>query len=202
MVSLGGIDLSNIENFNLEDITILGFAPGIELRVPVGPNVLFRPYVDIGALTNTRQAGSETLLYGGGLLTELVLRHRAFEFGIEPSVQIAASRSNDEAFEEEYVALFLKADARHPLWFSGGRYLPSFGVYVQGGYYLNAITIGAFDRITTDIEVGVSVGLCPRPKIVLLRLPRISVGYRNSSGVEGLRITFGDRLGCTEHQRN
>ena len=94
-------------------------------------------------------------------------------------------------------------DVRHPLWFSGGRYLPSFGAYLRGGYYLDAIDIGEVGRITTDIEAGISFGLCPRPKILIFRVPRIHVGYRNSSGIHGLRIRFTDRLlRCTEDRRN
>ena len=193
-MSIGGIDLSNIGNLNLDDITALGLAPGIELRLPISANTMLRPFADIGGVTNTRQEGSETLVYGAGLLAEFVFWRDAFEFGIEPRVEYMASRSKNAMFEEEYAALFLKADVRHPLWFSGGRYLPSFGVYVQGGYYVNPITIGQTGRITTDIEAGVSFGLCPRPKIVLFRVPRIHVGYRNSSGVHGLRIAFTDRL--------
>lgn len=201
--SLGGFDLSNIADFDRDNVTTVGFMPGIELRVPLGRNAMLRPYTDIGGVTSTRQTGSETLYVGAGVLAEFVFWHRAFEFGLEPRLEFAASRSAEESFEEEYTALFLKADVRHPLWFSGGRYLPSFGAYVQGGYYLDAIDIGETGRITTELEAGFSFGMCPRPKIVLFRVPRIHVGYRNSSGVHGLRITFTDRLlRCTEDRRN
>ena len=177
--------------------------PGVELRVPLGRNVLLRPYGDVGGITNTRQQGSETLYVGTGLLTELVFWRSAFEVGFEPQLEFASSWSKDKAFEEEYAGLFLKTDIRHPLWFSGGRYLPSFGAYVQGGYYFDAIDIGETGSITSDVEGGVSFGLCPRPKIILFRLPRMHIGYRWSSSVQGWRIRFASRmLRCTEDRRN
>ncbi len=201
--SVVGVDLSNIIDVDLEDVTTFGLTSGIELRVPIGRSVLLRPYADIGGVINTRQKGSETFVFGTGLLAELVAWRGVFEFGFEPRIEFVGSRSKDETFEEEYAALFLKTDVRHPLWFSEGRYLPSFGAYIQGGYYFNAIDIGKTGRITSDFEGGVSFGLCPAPKIILFRVPRVHIGYRTSNSIRGWRITFSDRmLRCTEDRQN
>ena len=95
-----------------------------------------------------------------------------------------------------------RPDVRHPLWFSGGRYLPSFGAYVQGGHYVNEVAVGESGRIAWEFEGGVSFGLCPRPKIIVFRVPRVSIGYRTTGSIQGWRITFSDRLlRCTEDRR-
>jgi hypothetical protein len=136
------------------------------------------------------------------VLAEFVFWHDAFEFGFEPRLEFAASRSTRRSFEEEYTAVFLKADVRHALWFKEGRYLPSFGLYTQGGYYLDGIDIGVVGHIESELEAGVSFGLCPSPRIAIFRIPRISVGYRGSSAAQGWRITFSDRLlRCPEGRR-
>jgi hypothetical protein len=146
-----------------------------------------------------RDVNFDTWMGLGAIGTELewVFPLNRFEIGVEPTVGYSRTFSSDPLVEDELFAGFLMLDIRHPLDFRMLGEQADLGVYglysnFWGDTDLDATTSNTVE-IERQLEFGVSFGLNPRPKILMFRVPRLSVGYRFGKEFKGLRITLSER---------
>ncbi len=200
---LGVANVEGIGDIPDADIGALAVIPGVEVPVPVGRRSLLRPFLDIGIAYSLEDA--EDLTPGSvgvgtiGLRTEHVFPWRQFELGLEPRLHYSLTWSKD-ALRDDYAVLGLRADARHPLLDLGDHVLTGV-LYLQPGWFIEALSLSGGDRdATVDVRQQVEIGLGfnwrgEPPKIWVLAIPPVSLGYSFGDGLEGLRLRIGgDRL--------
>jgi hypothetical protein len=74
------------------------------------------------------------------------------------------------------------------------------GAYFEPGFFPNGLNFtgaeGSRESTTAQYEIGFTVGFREQaPKIWVIRVPRLGVGYRFGDGLTGLRIRIGgDRV--------
>jgi hypothetical protein len=185
-------DLQNIFE-ELEQVRMLSIMPGVEFVVPFGRNHMLRPFLDAGVGTETL-SDKEVLLVAGGLRTEFIFTGDHFFFGLEPGFQVN-NRSGTELADEVVFRPFLTLSARRVLGFAVDGHQPDAGLFFEAGYDFNAVELSAVrstrDAINTNLEVGVGFGFsASRPKVWLVPLPRVRVGYRFGD-LEGWRVRIG-----------
>lgn len=192
---IGFADFENVADFDFESVRLGALIPGVEFMLPLSETSMLRPYLDAGIGLN--DAGVEDLwAFGVGLRTEFIFPWRKWELGLEPRAQFSTTRSSDGIANEDIAGITGKMDARYPLSFLIGGMTPDAGVYFQPGYYPEGLEFktvtGQTDVIHWQFELGVTVGFRqPAPKIWLVRIPRLSVGYSFGDGLSGLRIKIG-----------
>jgi hypothetical protein len=190
--------LEDIRDLGLGDIRAAALIPGLEFVLPLSERSTLRPYADVGA--GWEIDGDNSVGYGSvGLWTEFVFPWHAFELGLEPRLAYrAAWRKGTQA--NGHGILSLRADARHPLWFTIGRYLPEAGLYFEPGYFIDGLefrtSLGNTIEVDQQYEVGVGFSFRGEtPKLWFIRIPYLGVGYRFGGDLSGLRIRIGgDRL--------
>ncbi len=181
----------------------LALIPGVEVPIPLGPRSLIRPFFDVGlayALDDPEDlapgsVGIATL----GLRTEHVVPWRRWELGLEPRLHYSLTWEKD-ALRDDYGVVGFRTDGRHPL-FAIGEHLLTGVVYVQPGFFVEALSLSSGDRdATVDVRYRVEFGVGfnwrgEPPKIWLFPVPPVSLGYGFGDGVAGLRLRIGgDRL--------
>ena len=180
-----------------ENFFQVAFVPGIEALFPVFKRrALVRPFFDVGFIRDY-EFKSNAMLVGMGVVTEFIMPWRRFEIGIEPLAGYSFSNSREELLEDGLTVLGLKLDLRHALGFRLFGNVADGGVFINGNLLWgdNVPNLGLDETFNFDrqLEVGVSFGTNPRKKIVVVRLPRLSIGYRFGKDFRGIRISFGDR---------
>jgi hypothetical protein len=196
---IGYQDFERLREFDVESIRLGGVFPGIEFLVPLSDRSMLRPFADIGVgLTNAEI--DELLLTTFGLRTEFVFPWRRWELGLEPRAQVGLTWANTDLVDDEYVMLTGRMDARYPLGFQIGGQTPDVGAYFEPGFFPNGLNFtgaeGSRESTTAQYEIGFTVGFREQaPKIWVIRVPRLGVGYRFGDGLTGLRIRIGgDRV--------
>lgn len=190
----------DVGDISLDAIQVGAFVPGLELLIPLSDHSLLRPYADIGVGSASGELLGSAMVFGGGMRGEFVFPWHRFALGIEPRIALAATRASRDAGDDEFGTAYARFDARYPLWFKTGSYIPEMGAYVEPGYSFRDFTaasiIGASQDVGYEFEAGASFGFRgPYPKIWFLTIPRIGFGYRWGSGVRGWVIRLGgDRV--------
>lgn len=178
-----------------EKVGIATLVPGIEFRIPISRKSTLRPFLDVGVGTDF-QSREPVLISAVGVRGEFLFPKERYLFGLEPGVHFSGSHSSRDEGDDTFINAFLKVDARHDLWFKVGEFTPDAGVYGEVGYLFNSLEFVSGNNTQQEIrqqyEVGVSFGFSRgRPKIVLFRWPRFSIGYRFGSELTGIRIRIG-----------
>ncbi len=196
---IGFAEFERPRDFDTRSLRFGGIFPGIEFLIPLSPTSMLRPFADLGiGLTDGRI--EEFFLSTFGMRTEFVFPWRRWELGLEPRLQGGVSRAKGTEADDGYVQITSRADARYPLGFRVGGQTPDIGAYIEPGFFLDALGFttvsGQEIQIDQQHEVGVTLGFREQaPKIWLVRVPRLSVGYRFGDGLTGLRIRIGgDRV--------
>jgi hypothetical protein len=176
-------------------VTAVGLVPGIEFLLPIGPRSTLRPHADFGAGTDL-DSNRTVWMTALGLRSEFIFPWKRFYLGLAPGLRFSTSWPHPTRESERFLDALLRTDARHPLWFKIKSYQPDFGPYVEYGYYIDGLEFTSISGESTEQkerwELGVSVGFRDeRPKIWLLRVPRVSVGWRFGGGASGIRIRLG-----------
>lgn len=189
-----------IEDFDLESINVGAIVPGVEFLIPLSDRALLRPYLDAGLGSTSGDLLGSGMVLGTGIRGEFLFPWRRFALGVEPRVALAATRFNGDAGDDEFGAVYARMNARYPLWFHIGRYLPEAGVYFEPGYSFRTLTVsslvGLAQNVGYEFEFGATFGFRgPYPKIWFVTIPRIGFGYRWGEGVHGWVIRLGgDRV--------
>lgn len=177
-------------------IRFFTFVPGVSFDILAAERLLLRPYVDFGF--GRIATANEWLGIGGvGILSEWLFPWRRFELALEPEVQYTLTASKERLPDNELFMAALRVDLRHPLWFTWMGAQTDLGGYVEvaGAWGATDIdpSISQTVELRRHLELGVSFGQNPRPKIWLFRVPRFTVAFRFASDFRGLRLSFGDR---------
>lgn len=202
----GVLGVENVDGVgDIPDASVgsLAVIPGIELPIPLGRGSLLRPFLDVGlayALDDPGDLAPGTVGIGTlGIRTEHVFPWRRWEIGLEPRAQYSLTWEKD-VLRDDYGVIGVKADGRHPLFEIAGHLLTGV-VYVQPGFFVEALSLASGDRdATVDIRYQVEIGVGYNwrgdpPKIWLFPVPPVSLGYSFGDGLAGLRLRFGgDRL--------
>lgn len=176
-------------------VTGVALMPGLEFLIPIGPGRTLRPSVGFGAGTDL-DSNRTVWMTAVSLRSEFVFPWKRFYFGVTPGVEFSASGPHVDREDDRFLGVLLRADVRHPFWFAIDAYQPDIGPYVEYGYYIDALDftsiVGESLEQKQRWEVGVSVGFRgERPKLWIIRVPRVSVGWRFGNGVNGIRIRIG-----------
>ena len=107
------------------------------------------------------------------------------------------SQSKESFLKDKLAELTLIIDVRRELGFRLFNKSADAGIYIAGSL-LWADNVPAFPldgkvRFDKQMEYGISLGTNPRSKVMFIRLPRFSIGYRTGKNFRGIRITLGDR---------
>jgi len=192
-------DFETLDDITFDKYRVFTFVPGIEMLIPVGEIATLRPYFDfgVGVDDETNQFG---LIAGLGIKTEFIFLANRWRMSLEPGAQMSTSRPIDGPdVRDNYSEIWLKGTARHPLWFKMGDAQPDAGVYAEVSNLFDTLEFRSITGETTKIralfEVGVSLGFqYPRPAVLFVRIPTVSVGYRFGKDFQGLTIRFGGDL--------
>ena len=192
-------DFEDLGQIDFERYRVFTLVPGIEALIPVGEIFTLRPYFDLGVGID-EESKQLALISGLGMKTEFIFLHKKWRMSLEPGIQFSASRPLEGPdVNDDYSEVWLKGTARYPLWFKIGSSQPDAGVYGEAAYLFNSLEFTSPTGGTTNIrslyEVGVILGFqYPRPKILFVTLPSLSVGYRFGADFKGLSIRFGGDL--------
>lgn len=174
---------------------LITLTPGIELAVPIGSRALLRPFADAGIARHVEAAQWLGLgAFGMGL--EWVFPWKRMEIGVEPRAAYGRSFASDPLFDDEILAAILQMDLRHPVPLRIAGAASDVGPYVLVARFWGDLDLDPTSRVADvdrHVELGVSFGTNPSPKVWLFRLPRVRVGYRFGPNFRGLRIGFSDR---------
>ncbi len=182
-------NLESLSDLDLGGFKTSAFLAGVELLIPLSRYKTLRPFADIG-VGKDDQTGETVFLVEAGALAELIFPWREFFFSVEPAFRVNGQSGNELGATDDRVQGLLHVEARH------ARHRMYGGIYAETGYFLNSLDFLSVGGSPTDAqsayEVGVTLGFFDiRPKIWFIRIPRISVGYRFSGDVSGIRIRIG-----------
>lgn len=179
--------------FDLEEVAVTTFVPGVELVYPFAETMMLRPFVDVGVGANDA-TDTVDLLLAMGLRTEFIFRSQTFIYGLEPGFRLSANTA--QRFRDNSVlSPYITASARLPLGTRIKSYVPDVGVYFDGGYDFQSLELTSLRASSEDIgaqfETGIGFGFSQgRPKIGPFTVPRLRVGYRFGD-LEGFRVRIG-----------
>jgi hypothetical protein len=186
-------DLFEILDGEFGEVQVSSFMPGLEFVIPVGENHLLLPHFDVGVGLESVTDQTE-ILAAIGLRTQFIFAENYYFAGLEPGFQVSNRAGAD--LEEDYVfSPFLTLSGRRVLGFTIDGHQPDAGVFIETGYDFNALELTSVrstkDAVKTQYEVGVGFGFSQsQPKIWIIRIPRIRIGYRFGD-LEGFRIRIG-----------
>ena len=186
-------DLDGVLDGEIDKINVSSFMPGLEIVIPVGKNHILRPHFDLGVGLDSTTERLETLV-ALGLRTEFVFAGKHYFAGLEPGFKVD-NRPNVDLEDDLVFSPFLTLSGRRVLGFTIAGHQPDAGVFIETGYDFNALELTSVrstrDAVKTQYEVGVGFGFSQsRPKIWIISMPRIRVGYRFGD-LEGFRIRIG-----------
>jgi hypothetical protein len=186
-------DLNEVLDGEFGEVKVSSFMPGMEVVIPIGKNHLLRPHVDLGIGLDSTTERLETLV-ALGLRTEFVFAGKHYFAGLEPGFKVD-NRPNVDLEDDLVFSPFLTLSGRRVLGFTIAGHQPDAGVFIETGYDFNALELTSVrstkDAVKTQYEVGVGFGFSQsQPKIWIIRIPRIRIGYRFGD-LEGFRIRIG-----------
>ena len=188
-------DIKSLEDLNLGTINTNALLAGAELLIPLRRYWTLRPRFDAGIGTDL--GNDETVfLIEAAVLGEFIFPWRRFYLSLEPALRVNGKSGNELGSKDDDIHGLLHAEARYPLPFTIAQNGLFAGVYAETGYFFNSLELVSVEGTPREaqaaFEVGVTTGFYDiRPKIWFLRLPRVSVGYRFSGNVRGVRIRIG-----------
>ena len=186
-------DLAGVLDGDFDKVSVSSFMPGLEVVIPVGTNHLLRPHFDLGVGLNSNTERMETLVTLG-LRTEFVFAGKHYFAGLEPGFKVD-NRPNVDLEDDLVFSPFMTLSGRRVLGFTIAGHQPDAGLFIETGYNFNALELTSVrstrDAVKTQYEVGVGFGFSQsQPKIWIIRIPRIRIGYRFGD-LEGFRIRIG-----------
>ena len=196
---LGVENVDGIGDFPDARLGAMALIPGIEVPIPLGERSLLRPYFDLGlafSLDDPEDLSPGTVgISAMGLRSEFLFPWHRFELGLEPSGFYSVTWSTDELRDDYGVAGF-RADAHYPLFDIGQRILTGV-LYVQPGWFIDALNLSEAERETGSVRAQMEVGVGyswrgDPPKLWIFEVPPVSVGYSFGDGLEGIRLRVGN----------
>jgi hypothetical protein len=190
-VSLGAheLDASNGVVDLLERVESMTVTPGVELQIGLGPGWRLKPFGELG-VTTASAAGDTELTYGIGVRARGERELGASRLLLGGAARYASPRTH-RAQLQDYTALEVGGDVQVPLGFSVASRPASGGVYGVVRFFpdLEGPAEALLD-VGRLYEVGLSFSTDPAPKLWLVELPWIALGYRWGGPLSGLRLSF------------
>ena len=175
----------------------LSVVPGAELRIPIGPRVVLKPFAQTGIV---RAFGSgvgnpDSLIYRAGARVVTQWRSGAYTYSLGNGIVFAGDKTLGPGFAEDYVALQLGGEVRRPLGFRIGEWAPDLGLYAGTYYYPKPLAFSRFLRsplrVSNQGEVAFSIGSATPLQRRWLSDLRIGVGYVFGDGLDVWHANFG-----------
>lgn len=173
----------------------LAVLPGIELRAPVGRNVMLKPFANVGVghAFGVSDGGADTLIYTVGIRS--VAQWQAGRYTLSLGNGVLYAGDTGGGFTESYSAIQAGFEVRRPLGFSVRGVNPDLGLYAADYYYPKPLRFSRFLRdplkVSNQTEVGFSVGSAEPLDMPLLKNARVGVGYVFGGGLSVWRVDFG-----------
>lgn len=181
----------------LDELTGYMVVPGVEARILLGERHLLKPFVDLGVAVDDYSDATATMA-GLGIESEHVFAAGDFELALTPGALFSLSRSREALYDDTFLAFRLGLDVRRPIGLRIAGARADVGLQVTGTSFWGDVGFGATPSSVTEIgrqlEVGVSFGTNPRPKVWFFRLPRLTLAFRFGTGFRGVRLGFADRM--------
>jgi len=188
-------------NFNTKDLLHLdlpssigafSFEPGVELDYWLADGWDLYPYVKVGG-TLASSAQVNAVIYGTGLRSDY--RFDALgSFGLWRATLAYAAAHYHDVPSESFTRLRDGLELRRNLnltWYSRALEVAPYAIL---DVYFNAPS-GASSGIspkTFQYELGLMMGVTPRPVVLGVPLPRLGIGYREAGVLSGWRLVLGD----------
>jgi hypothetical protein len=182
------IESASVGGF-VKKLGIIALVPGIEVELPVGERVLFRPFVEAG-LGKGSDGGGVEVLYGGGVRGRIVQPMERLRLTLGGAAVRKKAATSQRAYDG-YSAFEAGVDAQVPLGFSIGRKSARGGVYTIARRF-NGLEIRREGEplvaLRRQFEVGGSFATAPNFRVWKITLPWIALGYQFGEVVSGVRI--------------
>jgi len=193
------------------EVDAISIIPGIQLRIPVRPYWLLRPFIKggFGWGNVTRESpgidasSPLTYAYELGIKNNFFWDWKSFKFSYGNTLSTGGNGTFD-GDQTDFFAKFKNGiESRHPLGFKIKSQIPDFGGYFTYTRYIPDTDIPIINddfTINDQFEIGGSIGLATRVKVKydsklsskILNWPlkllkkRLVVGYRFGDGVKGV----------------
>lgn len=173
----------------------LAVVPAVELRVPVGRNVVLKPFASVGGghVFGSTQGGADFFVYTVGVRS--VARWQAGRYTLSLGNGVLYAGDAGGGSGESYFAIETGFEVRRPLGFTVRGVEPDLGLYVADYYYPKPLRFSRFLRdplkVDNQVEVGFSIGSARPLDVPLLKDARIGVGYVSGGGLSVWRVNFG-----------
>ncbi len=175
----------------------VALVPEFELQVPVAPDSVLKPFVAAGAAHAFGVSGgtADAWVYAGGLRGVTAQHFGATTLSLGAAAMAAGDSAMGPGFREQYVALEVGAELRHPLGITLGRLTPDAGVYVIAYDYSEPLQFSRYLhpplQVRNQGEVGVTFGSTTPIGISWLDTARIGAGYVFGDGLRVWHVVFG-----------
>jgi hypothetical protein len=190
-VSLGANELTastGVGDF-FERIQTLTVAPGFELRIPLGPVWLLKPYTEAG-FRGTSLGGSADTTLALGVRSIATWRAGITALTLGLSGRYASPRTHRDLIDD-YSSFEAGLDAQLPLGFSVAGHAMSGGVYGVTRYFPSFRLAGAPEvSLGWTQELGISVSAAPTVSILGVTVPWVGLGYRFGDAFSGVRLNL------------
>lgn len=171
--------------------------PGAELQIPMGTHFVLKPFVQGGALHafGTDGGNSNAWIYLFGARSVAQWQVAGYTLSLGNGVIYAGDNTIGPGFSENYVALEIGGEVRHPLGFSIGDWKPDLGLYAADYFYPAPLQFSRYLepalQVHNQVEVGFSIGSAEPMKLLWLSNPRIGAGFVFGGGLNVWRVNFG-----------
>lgn len=178
----------------LERLRTMTFVPGVELQLPVGGEILIKPFAEAGFGRETEASGATVYLYSAGVKTLTTRRRDGIAVSLGTNVEWNGV-SGEEGEADDFGLIEVGVEAQHPLPMSLSGRRMNVGPYVTLRYFCSDLVFerigGPAIGIDGQVELGVSLGTEEPLRVLGVKLPRLGVAYRFGDGLESWRINFG-----------
>ena len=176
-----------------DSLDTVSLVPGLEFRIPVGGNLLVKPFFEGGI---AREGATDTTAYvfSGGLRTFARFRSGRFDLDLGNGL-LYAGVDPDGGTADDFAAFDTAVQARHGMGVDLWNRELEWGLYASIEIYLDQPDFplpadGAWS-ISDQYEVGATLGPKEPWKIWKIKLPKLGIGYRFGSDTSAIRFVIG-----------
>jgi hypothetical protein len=188
-VSLSSLRLNGVSDVGpfAKKLGIAAVVPGLELEIPLRPNVRMRPFAEVGF---GKASGDTEVLFGIG--DDLMVEHRVGVAYLTYGGSGMYRNSYTSGSEYDGHGTFEAGiDTQFPLGFSVGSKEARAGGYVIARKFVGLELVPENQEplaLSHQYEVGASFATTPVLSVWRLKLPWIAVGYHFGKTLSGVRI--------------
>lgn len=195
-VTFGFLDFKTsdlIEGDLPDDLSTLSLVPGVEVRVPVRPGWLLKPFVEGGRVFE-RSGKADAWIVTTGLGSFNAFVSGGFRVGFGNELVLCRTAPTGDLPNDGFASFETAAEARHNVGWAPRGHEVDLGPYlaIDVFYQGPSIPIRSYHRdFAYSTEIGITGGTEIPAKLWKIEIPRFGLGYRFGDGGSAYRIVFG-----------